>query len=111
MKVTLDSDKLYYSIGEVADMFNVSNSLVRYWESEFRQLKPQKNHRGDRKYTVKDIKTLEAIYNVVKEKGYTIDGAKKALNTELKKQKKSEQLIVKLVKVRKGLEKMKNKLT
>ena len=110
MKVTLDTDKLYYSIGEVSEMFKVSNSLIRYWESEFRQLKPQKNRRGDRKYISKDIKTLEAIYNAVKVKGYTIEGAKKALNEELQYQKKTDQAIEKLTKVRNGLDKLKKKI-
>ena len=56
MKVELDPDKLYYSIGEVAQLFGVSNSLIRFWETEFKQLKPQKNQRGDRKYATKDIR-------------------------------------------------------
>jgi len=71
--------KLYYSIGEVAEMFDVSTSLIRYWETEFKNLKPQKSKRGDRKFTVKDIKELEKIYTLVKEKGYTLLGAQKEL--------------------------------
>ncbi len=71
--------KLYYSIGEVADIFNVSNSLIRYWEREFPSLKPKKTKRGDRKFTKKDILELSKIYDLVKVKGYTLDGAKKAL--------------------------------
>jgi DNA-binding transcriptional MerR regulator len=77
--------KLYYSIGEVADMFEVNTSLIRFWEKEFSILKPKKNKKGNRLFTVKDVKNLEKIYILVKIKGYTLDGAKKEL-----KQKNSE---------------------
>jgi len=73
--------KLYYSIGEVADMFGVAPSLLRYWETEFPGLKPQKNRRGDRKYTKKEIEYLEEIYTLVKLRGFTLDGARKALRS------------------------------
>lgn len=63
-------------------MFDVSASLIRYWESEFKQLHPGKNSRGDRKYTKKDIQDLETIYILVKVKGFTIEGAKKALDAQ-----------------------------
>jgi len=68
--------KLYYPIGEVADMFNVNSSLLRFWEKEFNDIKPKKNKKGNRLYTVKDIKKLEEIYGLVKLKGYTLEGAK-----------------------------------
>ncbi len=71
--------KLYYTIGEVADMFAVSNSLIRFWESEFDILNPKKNSKGDRRFTKKDIHNLKLIYHLVKDKGYTLDGAKKEL--------------------------------
>ena len=71
--------KLYYSISEVAGMFGVSNSLLRFWESEFDLLKPKKNKKGDRKYTEKDIHHVRMIYHLVKEKGYTLEGAKREL--------------------------------
>ncbi len=111
MKTTLDKDKLYYSIGEVSDLFGVSNSLVRYWESEFKQLKPQKNRRGDRKYTKKDIQVLETIYHLVKEEGYTIEGAKKVLGKALTSRRKEEELIAKLERIKKGLLKIKDRLS
>lgn len=72
-------EKLYYSIGEVAEMFGVSNSLLRYWESEFNIIKPRKTSNGNRLYTKKDIDTIKIIYHLVKEKGFTLDGAKKKL--------------------------------
>ena len=71
--------KLYYSIGEVADMFNVNASLIRFWEKEFSVLKPKKNKKGNRLFTVKDIQSLEKIYDLVKVKGFTLEGAKKEL--------------------------------
>lgn len=107
MKIILDKDKLYYSIGEVSEMFKVSNSLIRYWESEFTKLKPQKNSRGDRKYTEKDIRILESIYVLVKQKGYTIDGAKKALSSEIATSKKADEIIKKLEKIKSSLLKLK----
>lgn len=82
MKITKELTKLYYSIGEVSEMFGVTNSLIRYWETEFRQLKPKKNRRGDRQYTVKDINVLERIYTLVKERGFTLDGAKKEMKSK-----------------------------
>lgn len=71
--------KLYYSIGEVADMFDVNTSLIRFWEKEFPTVKPKKNKKGNRLFTPKDISKLGAIYELVKVKGYTLDGAKKAM--------------------------------
>ncbi len=71
--------KLYYSIGEVAEMFDVSPSLIRYWESEFTFLRPKKNRKGDRQFTKKDIEYLKRLYSLVKEKGFTLDGAKREL--------------------------------
>lgn len=79
MSKTNDIQKLYYSISEVAEMFGVSNSLIRFWETEFSILKPRKNSRGDRRFTQKDIKNLELIYHLVKEKGFTLEGAKREI--------------------------------
>lgn len=72
-------EKLYYSIGEVARMFGVSNSLIRFWENEFDILQPRKNRKGDRLFTQEDIDNLKVIFHLVKERGYTLDGAKKKL--------------------------------
>lgn len=74
-------DKLYYSIGEVAKAFDVNISLIRYWEKEFPILKPKKNKKGNRYFTPEDISNLKMIYYLVKEKGYTLDGARIALTT------------------------------
>jgi len=72
-------EKLYYSIGEVAEMFDVNSSLIRFWEKEFPQLQPRKNSRGNRVYSKKDIDLFKKIHHLVKEKGYTLEGAKNAL--------------------------------
>lgn len=71
--------KLYYSIGEVSEMFEVNSSLIRFWEKEFSILKPKKNKKGNRLFTVKDIRNLEKIYDLVKNKGFTLSGAKMKL--------------------------------
>ena len=101
--------KLYYSIGEVSKLFGVSSSLIRYWETEFSVLKPQKNRKGDRRYTKKDIEVIHKIYNLVKERGFTLDGAKKELKNKRSKPKSTE-VIQKLQSIKNGLEKLKKKL-
>lgn len=72
-------DKLYHSIGEVAERLGVNTSLIRYWEKEFGTLRPRRNGKGDRLYTMKDIAQLERIHHLVKEKGFTLNGAKEML--------------------------------
>jgi DNA-binding transcriptional MerR regulator len=71
--------KLYYSIGEVAELFDVNASLIRYWEKEFDILKPQKNKKGNRLFTPGDLDNLRIIYHLVKERGFTLQGAKDKL--------------------------------
>lgn len=72
-------DKLYYSIGEVAKMFEVNTSLIRFWEKEFSIIQPKKNKKGNRLFTQKDVDNLRIIYHLVKERGYTLQGAKDKL--------------------------------
>ncbi|XOD67824.1 MAG: MerR family transcriptional regulator [Flavobacteriales bacterium Tduv] len=72
-------DKLYYSIGEVADAFHVNASLIRFWEKEFDILTPKKNKKGNRLFLKRDIEHLKLIYHLVKERGYTLEGARQAL--------------------------------
>ncbi len=69
-------EKIYYSIGEVADMFDVNTSLIRFWEKEFEIIKPKKNKKGNRLFTRRDIKNFQIIFHLVKEKGLTLKGAK-----------------------------------
>jgi DNA-binding transcriptional MerR regulator len=68
--------KLYYSIGEVAEMFSVNTSLIRFWEKEFNSIRPKKNKKGNRLFTSKDILKIEKVYYLVKVKGFTLEGAK-----------------------------------
>ncbi len=72
-------EKLYYSIGEVAELFEVNASLIRYWEKEFDILKPRKNKKGNRVFTKEDLDQLRIIYHLVKERGYTLQGAKEKI--------------------------------
>ncbi len=81
------SKQVYYKIGDVAAKFNVSTSLIRYWEQQFPLIKPHKNHKGTRYYTNKDIDNFGIIYHLVKEKGMTIKGALEYINK--KKEEKS----------------------
>ena len=71
--------KMYYSIGDVAKMFAVNASLIRYWENEFDILRPRKNAKGDRHFRPEDIKNLRLIYHLLRERKYTIEGAKEFL--------------------------------
>ena len=71
--------KLYYSVGEVAEMLGVSESLLRFWEKEFPQITPKKAGRGIRQYRQEDIETLKLIYHLVKERGMTLQGARQRL--------------------------------
>ena len=109
MKLNLP-DKLYYSIGEVAKAFNVNTSLIRYWEQEFPIIKPKKNKKGNRYFTPEDVKNLQIIYHLVKEKGYTLDGAKIALTTN-SKISETDTLIDRLEFVKAELIKLKDSLT
>lgn len=74
-----DTEKLFYSIGEVAEMFDVNTSLIRFWEKEFDVISPSKNKKGNRLFTKKDIENFKLIFHYVKEKGYTLQGAKDKL--------------------------------
>jgi len=84
MKVNLP-EKRYYSIGEVAKAFSVNTSLIRFWEKEFEEIQPKKNAKGNRKFTPEDIQNLELIYHLVKERGFTLEGAKTHLKENRKK--------------------------
>lgn len=74
-----DLTKLYYTIGEVATMFEVNTSLIRFWDKEFDIINPKKNKKGNRLFTPKDIKNFNRIYDLVKIQGFTLEGARKAL--------------------------------
>jgi DNA-binding transcriptional MerR regulator len=101
--------KKYFTIGDVAEMIGEAPSLIRFWEKEFTQLKPNKTEKGTRKYTQKDIELIKYIYYLVKQKGYTLDGAKEALRNEKKASNKAE-LVTKLTEVRDFLMQLKQQL-
>ena len=86
--------KVYYSIGEVADMFGVNTSLIRFWEKEFEVIKPHKNKKGNRQFTKADIDNFHLIYHLVKEKGMTLKGAQ----MKLKENKQEPETIFEVVK-------------
>jgi DNA-binding transcriptional MerR regulator len=103
-------EKLYYSIGEVAELFNVAPSLIRFWESEFDLIKPKKNRKGNRQFTREDIDNVRTIYHLVKEKGFTLQGAKEMLRNDSQAVKDQMEMIESLKRVRSFLVEMRDKL-
>ncbi len=101
-------EKRYYSIGELAKAFSVNTSLIRFWEKEFIILKPKKNAKGNRMFTPEDLKNLKLIYHLVKEKGFTLDGAKEYLKNNQKKSLDTFEIISKLEAVKQQLLNIKN---
>lgn len=110
MHVDLPEGKLYYSIGEVAKAFDVNTSLIRFWDKEFDVLKPKKNAKGNRKFSPDDIKNLSLIYHLVKERGFTLDGAKTHLKENQKKTLDKFEIISKLESIKNELKKFKEEL-
>jgi DNA-binding transcriptional MerR regulator len=96
--------KRYYSIGEVAKLFGVSKSLIRFWEGEFDHLRPAKNSKGDRRFTPQNLEQFRLIYELVKERGFTIEGAKQEIKRHQEWEKEKKAVIERLERVRKGLE-------
>jgi DNA-binding transcriptional MerR regulator len=103
-------EKLYYSIGEVAEQFNVAPSLIRFWESEFDLIKPKKNRKGNRQFTREDIDSVRTIYHLVKEKGFTLQGAKEMLRNDNNSVRDKIELLDSLRNVRKFLVEVRNQL-
>ncbi|MFX0558450.1 MerR family transcriptional regulator [Maribacter sp. CXY002] len=103
-------EKRYYGIGEVAQAFGVNTSLIRFWEKEFDVLQPKKNAKGNRKFTPQDIKNLQLIYHLVKERGFTLDGAKTHLKEEKQRTLTNFDIIQKLERVKTELIKIKDQL-
>ncbi|WP_210489440.1 MerR family transcriptional regulator [Rufibacter aurantiacus] len=105
-----DIEKQYYSIGEVAAMFEVAPSLIRFWETEFDILKPKKNKKGNRLFSPKDIENLRFVYHLVKERGYTIQGAREMLKTRGVQAKEKFEMVQSLEKVKEFLISIKSQL-
>ncbi|WP_299762939.1 MerR family transcriptional regulator [uncultured Dokdonia sp.] len=103
-------EKLYYGIGEVSKAFGVNTSLIRFWEKEFDVLQPKKNAKGNRKFTPQDIKNLELIYHLVKERGFTLEGAKIHLKEGKKETLSNFDIIRKLENVKAQLIELKKNL-
>lgn len=103
-------EKRYYGIGEVAKAFNVNASLIRFWEKEFDILKPKKNAKGNRKFTTEDINNLKFIYHLVKERGFTLEGAKIHLKEHKKQALDNFKIIAKLEHIKTELIKIKSHL-
>ena len=103
-------EKRYYKIGEVAQAFQVNTSLIRFWEKEFDVLKPKKNAKGNRLFTQEDLKNIKIIYNLVKENGFTLEGAKQKLKKNPAGTFNSHEIISRLEAVKEELIKIKNQL-
>ena len=108
MLENLDPNKRYYTIGEAAELFNVSKSLIRFWENEFDSLRPHKNSKGERRFTQKNLEHLQLIYHLVKEKGFTLQGAKQEIQAKAKYHKKKQQMIDRLDALREFLVELKD---
>lgn len=110
----IDTEKLtkhYYTTSEVAELFEVSNSLIRYWETEFNSLRPNKNTKGERRFTRKNIEQIALIYHLVKEKGYTLDGARKEMAAQKAYFKERNTQLKKLSNLKSGMSELREFLT
>jgi DNA-binding transcriptional MerR regulator len=103
-------EKQYYGIGEVAAMFRVNASLIRYWENEFDILKPKKNRKGDRLFRPEDIRNLQLIYHLLRERKYTLEGVRKKLKDEKKATEQQFEMVQSLQKIRDFLVELKEQL-
>tara|TARA_R110000796_G_scaffold252571_1_gene387991 strand:+ start:37109 stop:37438 length:330 start_codon:yes stop_codon:yes gene_type:complete len=103
-------EKRYYGIGEIAKAFDVNTSLIRFWEKEFDVLQPKKNAKGNRKFTPQDVKNLQLIFHLVKERGFTLEGAKTHLKESKSQTLSTFDIIQKLEGVKAELIKIKNQL-
>ena len=109
MKIELP-EKRYYTIGEVAKAFGVNTSLLRFWEKEFKEIQPQKKTSGVRKYTPNDVKNIELIFHLLKEKGMTIEGAKNQLKVSKSSQENKMEVLKKLERIKNELESLRDNL-
>ncbi|MDE7374059.1 MAG: MerR family transcriptional regulator [Odoribacter sp.] len=103
--------KVYYSIGEVADMFGVNTSLIRFWEKEFDVIKPHKNKKGNRQFTKSDIDNFHLIYHLVKEKGMTLKGAQMKLQENKTETEKNFEIVKHLKAIKEELLSIKEQLS
>ena len=102
--------KLFYSMGEVSEMFDVNPSLIRHWESKFEVLKPQKNKKGNRMFTPEDVENLKLIYHLVKEKGMTLKGAQMKLRENKAETETNFEVVKRLKAIKEELLQIKDQL-
>lgn len=105
-----ENEKLFYTIGEVAARFDVNASLIRFWEKEFDSIKPQKNKKGNRLFTKEDLDNFHLIFHLVKERGYTLQGAKLKMKQNKGELEQSHEVVKNLQRIRSFLVEMKNSL-
>lgn len=105
-----ENQKIFYKIGEVAKELNVNVSLIRFWEKEFDILNPKKNKKGNRLFTTKDFNNLKIIYHLVKERGFTLDGAKKKLRENKEDTTDNISIVSHLKEIRKFLVELREEL-
>ncbi len=105
---TSSPDKMFYTMGEVAEHFNMNISAIRYWEKEFSILKPKRNKKGNRLFTPQDFDNFHLIYHLIKEKGMTLEGAKKQLEHHADETYRKFEVIKKLKEIRLQLNNLRN---
>lgn len=103
-------EKILYSIGEVAELFNVNPSLIRYWSNVFDELNPQTNKKGNRLFTKNDIETVRIIYHLVKERGMTLKGAKQKLKDNKEEAQNNFEIVKRLQFVKQQLIEIKDQM-
>ncbi len=103
-------EKMYYTIGEAAAILDVNTSLVRFWEKEFDILKPKRNKKGNRLFTTKDMENLKLIYHLVKERGFTLEGAQKKLRQNKGDTAQNAEVVERLKMIRQALMDIKHEL-
>lgn len=104
------SRKMFFSMGEVSEMFDVNPSLIRFWEKRFDVLRPRKNAKGNRLFTPEDVENLKLIYHLVKEKGMTLAGAERYLKDNKHALKRDVQILEHLGRIRSALLEIKSEL-
>lgn len=104
------AEKLFYSMGEVAEMFDVNASLIRHWESQFSVIRPKRNKKGNRLFSPQDVENLKLIYHLVKERGMTLDGARRALKGSTSGVARDMELLERLQSIRAQLVEVRNEL-
>lgn len=105
-----DISKMYYSMGEVSKLFDVNQSLIRFYEKEFDILQPKKNKKGNRYFTPEDVENLKIILNLIRDKGYTLNGAKEYLKNNMTASKDSQRVINSLENLKKFLLEVRDQL-